>query len=61
MITAPNEAEMKNHGSAAKSHGGAPAPAATTGYTCPMHPEIRQNQPGSYPKCSRTMASKSLS
>lgn len=24
-------------------------------YTCPMHPEIRQNQPGSCPKCGMTL------
>jgi len=24
-------------------------------YTCPMHPEIRQNKPGSCPKCGMTL------
>ena len=24
-------------------------------YTCPMHPEIRQNGPGSCPKCGMTL------
>lgn len=24
-------------------------------YTCPMHPEVRQNQPGSCPKCGMTL------
>ena len=30
---------------------------ATTGiiYTCPMHPEVRQNQPGNCPKCGMTL------
>ncbi|GAB3503269.1 heavy metal translocating P-type ATPase [Curvibacter fontanus] len=30
-------------------------PAAGTVYTCPMHPEIRQNQPGTCPKCGMTL------
>ncbi len=44
---------------------GAPAPdvaaaataaaAAGTVYTCPMHPEIRQDQPGDCPKCGMTL------
>jgi Cu+-exporting ATPase len=33
----------------------APAPAAGTVYTCPMHPEIRQAQPGNCPKCGMTL------
>ncbi len=33
-----------------------PTPAATgTEYTCPMHPEIRQPQPGSCPKCGMAL------
>ena len=37
----------------------APVPAATetaagTVYTCPMHPEIRQDHPGNCPKCGMT-------
>ncbi|HRP20176.1 copper-transporting P-type ATPase [Alicycliphilus denitrificans] len=35
-----------NHGHA----DGGQAPAGTI-YTCPMHPEVRQNQPGRCPKC----------
>jgi Cu+-exporting ATPase len=30
-------------------------PAAGTVYTCPMHPEIRQNHPGSCPKCGMAL------
>lgn len=30
-------------------------PAAGTIYTCPMHPEIRQDHPGSCPKCGMTL------
>lgn len=29
---------------------GRPSPAANV-YTCPMHPEVRQGQPGRCPKC----------
>ncbi len=34
-----------------------PPPAAEDGtvYTCPMHPEIRQDQPGDCPKCGMTL------
>jgi len=27
----------------------------TTGFTCPMHPEVRQGQPGSCPKCGMSL------
>ncbi len=33
----------------------APVPAAGTIYTCPMHPEVRQDHPGSCPKCGMTL------
>ena len=34
----------------------APTPAAAgTVYTCPMHPEIRQDYPGNCPKCGMTL------
>jgi Cu+-exporting ATPase len=43
-------------------HGGPPAaqrpaPAAPAGtiYTCPMHPEVRQDHPGNCPKCGMTL------
>ena len=32
-----------------------PAPLPGTIYTCPMHPEIRQDRPGSCPKCGMTL------
>lgn len=40
----------------AEPAGAAPAarPAGTV-YTCPMHPEIRQDQPGTCPKCGMTL------
>ncbi len=41
---------------AGASPGAAPADApAGTVYTCPMHPEIRQDHPGSCPKCGMTL------
>ncbi len=35
----------------------APAPAAPSGtmYTCPMHPEVRQDRPGACPKCGMAL------
>ena len=33
----------------------APAGAAASTYTCPMHPEIRQDHPGSCPKCGMAL------
>jgi Cu+-exporting ATPase len=40
------------HASVKPEH--APAPAGAT-YTCPMHPEIRQDRPGSCPKCGMAL------
>jgi Cu+-exporting ATPase len=31
------------------------APAARTVYTCPMHPEVRQDHPGACPKCGMAL------
>ncbi|WP_338440743.1 heavy metal translocating P-type ATPase, partial [uncultured Aquabacterium sp.] len=50
----------------AHHHAPAPAPSASTNgpvtaaasgtvYTCPMHPEIRQDHPGNCPKCGMTL------
>ena len=33
----------------------APSAPASGAYTCPMHPEVRQAQPGSCPKCGMTL------
>ena len=33
----------------------APAPAAGAVYTCPMHPEVRQDHPGDCPKCGMAL------
>ena len=46
-----------HHHPAAHSQAAAPAaplPAGTV-YTCPMHPEIRQPNPGNCPKCGMTL------
>ncbi|HEY9102522.1 copper-translocating P-type ATPase [Chitinimonas sp.] len=56
--TAP--AHTMHHGAHAHSAASAPKPAAqpaagSTVYTCPMHPEIRQDHPGSCPKCGMTL------
>ncbi|MBL8956885.1 MAG: hypothetical protein JNK82_39290 [Myxococcaceae bacterium] len=30
-------------------------PAAASGYTCPMHPEVHQSAPGRCPKCGMSL------
>ncbi|MBL3480201.1 copper-transporting ATPase, partial [Klebsiella pneumoniae] len=43
------------HASTAVSPAAATSPTAPgTIYTCPMHPEIRQDHPGTCPKCGMT-------
>ncbi|MCF6188774.1 MAG: YHS domain-containing protein, partial [Desulfobulbaceae bacterium] len=32
-----------------------PVPAADTLYTCPMHPEVQLDKPGTCPKCGMTL------
>ena len=44
--------QHQHHGHAAPP--AAPAPAGTL-YTCPMHPEVRQDHPGNCPKCGMTL------
>ncbi|WP_332751517.1 copper-transporting P-type ATPase [Hydrogenophaga sp.] len=45
-----------HHAHAGHAHGHAPAQAAPgTVYTCPMHPEIRQDHPGNCPKCGMSL------
>ena len=50
-------AETQNNvGGAPDAAPTAPVPAqAGTIYTCPMHPEIRQDHPGSCPKCGMAL------
>src|SRR3954468_11771588 len=40
--------------------GPAPAPPAGTIYTCPMHPEIEQDHPGTCPKCGMALEPKTV-
>ena len=35
--------------------GGKPQPRHGAVYTCPMHPEVRSNEPGQCPKCGMTL------
>lgn len=39
------------------SLGGTSKPAGGTTYTCPMHPEVRQDRPGACPKCGMGLES----
>ena len=53
-----HHAEHAGHAAYHAHHGPAPAanpPQAGTVYTCPMHPEIRQDHPGNCPKCGMTL------
>lgn len=43
------------HGSPAPAAPGAPTEAGATVYTCPMHPEVRQDHPGNCPKCGMAL------
>ena len=60
---AHDPAQEPTHGPAQGSGAGAavpPAPSPTdssagTVYTCPMHPEVRQDRPGNCPKCGMTL------
>ena len=45
--------EVQNH--AATAHTAQQSPVEGTIYTCPMHPEIRQGQPGDCPICGMTL------
>ena len=49
--------DMPTHHPGHAEHRPAPASAAPAGtvYTCPMHPEVRQDHPGNCPKCGMTL------
>jgi len=51
-----NDLSHDDHGPGT-GDGAAPAPAPPDGtvYTCPMHPEVRQSQPGNCPMCGMTL------
>ena len=44
-----------NYLTPAKAAAAASAPPVGASYTCPMHPEIRQDHPGNCPKCGMTL------
>jgi len=44
-----------HHGHGAQPPSAQPPAAPGTLYTCPMHPEIRQDHPGNCPKCGMTL------
>ena len=48
-------AQPSNYLAAAKTLATASAQAVGAIYTCPMHPEIRQDHPGNCPKCGMTL------
>ncbi len=43
------------HGAGAASHAGRSGAPADSGYTCPMHPEVRRDQPDSCPDCGMAL------
>jgi Cu+-exporting ATPase len=49
----PDHVGHEHHGH--DHHGHHQAPEAGTVYTCPMHPEIRQDRPGNCPKCGMSL------
>ncbi len=50
-----NESVDKPLASDSQSHSDSHSKASETFYTCPMHPEIRQYEPGSCPKCGMAL------
>ncbi len=48
-------AQPSNYLTPAKTAAAAGAPPVGAIYTCPMHPEIRQDHPGNCPKCGMTL------
>ena len=47
--------DHSGHDAAKPDPAGASGTGAGAGYTCPMHPEVRQSGPGSCPKCGMTL------
>ena len=45
----------RNHAHAATPVTEATSPVPVRGYTCPMHPEVRSESPGTCPKCGMTL------
>ena len=65
MRSNPGHHHHPHHHQQQHHHDGQPAPVndvesgavagSPTIYTCPMHPEIRQDHPGNCPKCGMTL------
>ena len=53
FIRKPHE-QITQHAGFARTSISPPVPSAQT-YTCPMHPEVRQDKPGSCPKCGMAL------
>ena len=54
---APNHEHLEPNSPTQANSGQPVTPSAGTIYTCPMHPEIRRDQPGNCPKCGMTLES----
>ncbi len=51
----PKSTSGHSHGSHAAVESSRPQPAPGNTYTCPMHPEVRQEGPGSCPRCGMAL------
>lgn len=49
------EEAKDEHSGDEKSHGHDAATGEKAVYTCPMHPEVKQNEPGKCPKCGMNL------
>ena len=50
-----NHEPMHHHGAVQQADAAGTTPGAGTIYTCPMHPQIRKDHPGSCPICGMTL------
>lgn len=50
--------DTKGRNGSKDPHAGHGAPAATSKYTCPMHPEVVSDKPGKCPKCGMDLVPK---
>ncbi len=54
-MSSPHDPHAHHHPPPAAAAVAVPPAAPGTVYTCPMHPEIRQDHPGNCPKCGMTL------